>query len=119
MSSESSDRHHAAAAGRGPVPVAIVTVSDSRTPETDGNAAYLRERTQAAGHTGAGYRLIRAEPAPGAGALHAVAPAGAPAAGGPPGRRVPADPRRAGAGTRCAGGDGGGHGAGGRLQRRD
>jgi molybdenum cofactor biosynthesis protein B len=62
MSSESSDRHHAAAAGRGPVPVAIVTVSDSRTPETDGNAAFLRERIEAAGHTVAGYRLIRDEP---------------------------------------------------------
>jgi molybdenum cofactor biosynthesis protein B len=60
MSSESSDRHHAAAAGRGPV--AIVTVSDSRTPETDVNAAFLRERIEAAGHTVAGYRLIRDEP---------------------------------------------------------
>ncbi|HEX8275101.1 MAG TPA: molybdenum cofactor biosynthesis protein B [Longimicrobiaceae bacterium] len=62
MSSESSSRHHAAAAGRGPVPVAVVTVSDSRTPETDTNAAYLRERIAAAGHVLAGYRLIRDEP---------------------------------------------------------
>lgn len=62
MSSESSSRHHAVAAGRGPVPVAVVTVSDSRTPETDTNAAYLRERIAAAGHVLAGYRLIRDEP---------------------------------------------------------
>jgi molybdenum cofactor biosynthesis protein B len=62
MPSEASDRHHALAAGRGPVPVGIVTVSDSRTPETDANAAFLRERIAAAGHTVAGYRLIRDEP---------------------------------------------------------
>jgi molybdenum cofactor biosynthesis protein B len=40
----------------------VVTVSDSRTPETDTNAAYLRERIAAAGHVLAGYRLIRDEP---------------------------------------------------------
>src|SRR5690606_10204013 len=51
------------AAERGPVPVAIVTVSDTRTPETDTNAAYLRERIEAAGHRVAAYRLIRDEPA--------------------------------------------------------
>ncbi len=63
MSSESSDRHHRLAEQHGPVPVAIVTVSDSRTPETDTNAAFLREAVAAAGHTVAGYRLIRDEPA--------------------------------------------------------
>jgi molybdenum cofactor biosynthesis protein B len=62
MSSESSDRHHAAAAGRGPVPVAVVTVSDTRTPETDTNGAFLRGRIEAAGHLPAGYRVIRDEP---------------------------------------------------------
>ena len=62
MSSESSDRHHAAAAGRGPVPVAVVTVSDTRTPETDTNGAFLRGRIEAAGHVLAGYRVIRDEP---------------------------------------------------------
>ncbi|HEX2187939.1 MAG TPA: molybdenum cofactor biosynthesis protein B [Longimicrobiaceae bacterium] len=62
MSTESSDRHHALAAGRGPVPVAVLTVSDTRTPETDTNAAYLRERIEAAGHTVAAYRLVRDEP---------------------------------------------------------
>ena len=62
MPSESSDRHHAAAAERGPVPVAIVTVSDTRTPETDANAAFLRGRIEAAGHVVAGYRVIRDEP---------------------------------------------------------
>lgn len=63
MTSESSERHHRAAEGRGPVPIAIVTVSDSRTEETDTNAHFLREAIAAAGHTVAGYRLVRDEPA--------------------------------------------------------
>jgi len=72
MPSESSERHHALAAERGPVPVAVVTVSDTRTPETDVNAAYLRERVEAAGHRVAGYRLIRDEPEQVREALEAV-----------------------------------------------
>lgn len=62
MSSESSERHRVLAAERGPVPVAVVTVSDSRTPETDTNGAFLREALAAAGHTLAGYRVVRDEP---------------------------------------------------------
>ena len=62
MPSPSSDRHHQIAAERGPVPVAVVTVSDSRTPETDTNGIWLREAIAAAGHVEAGYRLIRDEP---------------------------------------------------------
>lgn len=63
MSSPSSDAHHRIAAERGPVPVAVVTVSDSRTPETDTNGHYLRGALEAAGHRLAGYRLVRDEPA--------------------------------------------------------
>ena len=59
----SSERHHQIAAERGAIPVAIVTVSDSRTPETDTNADYLREAITAAGHRLADYRLLRDEPA--------------------------------------------------------
>jgi molybdenum cofactor biosynthesis protein B len=62
MTSSSSEQHREIAARRGPVPVAIVTVSDSRTPETDTNAIYLREQIAAAGHRLAGYRLVRDEP---------------------------------------------------------
>lgn len=62
MSSSSSEQHREIAARRGPVPVAIVTVSDSRTPETDTNADYLREQIEVAGHVLAGYRLVRDEP---------------------------------------------------------
>jgi molybdenum cofactor biosynthesis protein B len=58
----SSAQHHSIAAQQGPVPIAIVTVSDSRTPETDSNAAYLREHITAAGHQVVAYRLIKDEP---------------------------------------------------------
>jgi molybdenum cofactor biosynthesis protein B len=60
--SSSSQEHKAKASGEGSIPIAIVTVSDSRTPETDVNAAYLREQIEAAGHTVAAYQLIRDEP---------------------------------------------------------
>lgn len=58
----SSAQHRATAASQGPVPVAIVTVSDSRTPDTDDNATYLREQITAAGHQVIAYRLIKDEP---------------------------------------------------------
>jgi len=72
MTTPSSERHHRAAAGRGPVPVGIVTVSDSRTAETDTNGAWLRRAIAAAGHVEGGYRLIRDEPDEVAAALDAL-----------------------------------------------
>ena len=60
--SESSSRHKALAAERGPVQVAIVTVSDSRTMDTDTNAHYLRAQLDAAGHQVVAYHLIKDEP---------------------------------------------------------
>ncbi|HEX5725850.1 MAG TPA: molybdenum cofactor biosynthesis protein B [Longimicrobiaceae bacterium] len=62
METPSSARHHDLAAARGPVPVAVVTVSDSRTEDTDTNGKWLREAIAAAGHRAAGYRLIADEP---------------------------------------------------------
>lgn len=62
MTTPSSERHHRAAAGRGPVPIGVVTVSDSRTAETDPNGAWLRQAIAAAGHADGGYRVIRDEP---------------------------------------------------------
>jgi molybdenum cofactor biosynthesis protein B len=62
MGSASSAEHRAIAAQKGPVSLAIVTVSDTRTQETDVNAAYLRERIEAAGHRVVAYRLIKDEP---------------------------------------------------------
>ena len=53
---------HRQYAGHDPVPVAIVTVSDTRTPETDTNRHYLERRLAETGHITAGYRLIRDEP---------------------------------------------------------
>jgi molybdopterin adenylyltransferase len=60
--SKSSEHHERMASGEGAVPVAIVTVSDSRTAETDSNGQYLRERIGAAGHELAAYHLLRDEP---------------------------------------------------------
>ncbi len=59
--SSSSAQHKATAAQQGPVPIAIVTVSDTRTPESDVNAAYLREQIAAAGHRVVAYRIIKDE----------------------------------------------------------
>lgn len=58
----SSEEHRAEASKQGPARIAIVTVSDSRTPETDVNAQYLREQITRLGHEVAGYRLIKDEP---------------------------------------------------------
>lgn len=60
--SSSSQQHKTIAAQQGPVPIAIVTVSDSRTPETDTNADYLREQIAAEGHTIVAYHLIKDDP---------------------------------------------------------
>ena len=59
--STSSEQHREIAEEQGPVKVAIVTVSDTRTPETDVNVAYLREQLVAGGHVVAEYRLIKDE----------------------------------------------------------
>jgi molybdenum cofactor biosynthesis protein B len=60
--SESAKLHKSKAHEKGPVRIAIITVSDTRTPETDKNAHYLRPEIEAAGHIVAGYRLIKDEP---------------------------------------------------------
>lgn len=71
--SQSTSSHRAIAASRGPILVAIVTVSDSRSPETDDNGRYLTDQLQAAGHSVAAYRLIRDEPAQVAATLEELA----------------------------------------------
>lgn len=58
-----TDAHRRAAEAKGPVAVALVTVSDSRTPETDTNGQWLREQVAAADATVSGYRVVRDEPA--------------------------------------------------------
>lgn len=44
------------------IALAIVTVSDSRTAETDTNYHFLKPEIERLGHTVAGYRLIKDEP---------------------------------------------------------
>jgi molybdenum cofactor biosynthesis protein B len=58
----STAQHRALAAERGPVSIALVTVSDTRTPDTDVNAGYLRGAIAEAGHRVASYDLIPDEP---------------------------------------------------------
>jgi molybdenum cofactor biosynthesis protein B len=60
--SPSSAQHHRLSDRHGPVAIALVTVSDSRTAETDTNGIWLRERIEASGHRLAGYQLIPDEP---------------------------------------------------------
>lgn len=62
MTSASTQLHKTLAAERGPVPLAIVTVSDTRTPETDVNYHYLKAQIEAAGHRVVDYRIIQDEP---------------------------------------------------------
>ncbi len=69
----SSQRHHETAARQGPVAVAVVTVSDTRTPETDENGAYLRAQIEAAGHNVVDYRVIKDEADQVAGVLDSLA----------------------------------------------
>ncbi|MBL8147392.1 MAG: molybdenum cofactor biosynthesis protein MoaB [Anaerolineae bacterium] len=64
---------HRAKAGHGPVSAAVVTVSDTRTPETDVNRQYLEARLAELGHVAAAYRLIKDEPDQVAAALDELA----------------------------------------------
>ncbi|MBE2269165.1 MAG: MogA/MoaB family molybdenum cofactor biosynthesis protein [Anaerolinea sp.] len=61
---------HREKAGHDPVTVAIVTVSDTRTPETDVNRQYIERRLTELGHMVAAYRLIKDEPEQVSVALH-------------------------------------------------
>jgi molybdenum cofactor biosynthesis protein B len=62
MASESAQQHRAEGARKGPVACAIITVSDTRTPETDTSGAAMRERLEAAGHRVVFYRIVKDEP---------------------------------------------------------
>jgi molybdopterin adenylyltransferase len=57
-----TDAHRVAAAGLGPIPVGVITVSDTRTPDDDTNGHWLQERIAAAGAVVSGYRVVRDEP---------------------------------------------------------
>ena len=61
--SKSTALHKEKAAERGPISIAIVTVSDSRTPETDTNGQYLRAEIERLGHNIVAYHLVKDEAA--------------------------------------------------------
>ncbi len=58
----SASDHRRQAAGQGTVPVAVVTVSDTRTPATDESGQLIRQLVETAGHRVVGYRLVKDEP---------------------------------------------------------
>lgn len=58
----SADTHRQLAESQGSVPIAIVTVSDTRTPETDSSGQTIRQLAEAAGHTIVDYRIVKDEP---------------------------------------------------------
>ncbi len=58
----STVEHKEKAKELGTIGICLVTVSDTRTEETDLNGKYLRAEIEALGHRVAGYRIIKDEP---------------------------------------------------------
>lgn len=58
-----TSEHRGEAKRLGPVRYAVITVSDSRTEETDGSGRLARRLLDEAGHNQAGYRLLKNDPA--------------------------------------------------------
>lgn len=58
----SSALHKQLAAEKGPIALALITVSDSRTPETDTNATYIRQQLTDTPHRLVDYQVIKDEP---------------------------------------------------------
>ena len=58
----SSEEHRHKAESQGSIPLAIVTVSDTRTPETDISGQIIRTLAEAAGHWVMGHRIVKDEP---------------------------------------------------------
>lgn len=63
MGSPSSEEHKRRAGEIGPVRISLVTVSDTRTEETDENGRYLKGEIADKGHTLLDYRIIPDEAA--------------------------------------------------------
>lgn len=55
--------HHEQASRQGVICLAVVTVSDTRTPETDKNGPWLKARIEAGGHRLVDYRIVKDDPA--------------------------------------------------------
>lgn len=58
----SADDHRKQAQSQGNVAIAIVTVSDTRTPETDVSGKLIRDLAEGGGHTVVDYRIVKDEP---------------------------------------------------------
>lgn len=58
----SVNEHRQKASKQEPVSISLVTVSDTRTPETDHNASYLREHIIQEDHRLMDYYIVRDEP---------------------------------------------------------
>jgi molybdenum cofactor biosynthesis protein B len=70
----SHEEHRRAA--KGPIGVALITVSDTRTPETDTSGPLARTLLEDAGHRVADYRIVKDEPDDVRGALAELASRG-------------------------------------------
>jgi molybdopterin adenylyltransferase len=57
-----AEEHRQKARVQGSVPIAVVTVSDTRTPDTDTSGQAIRELVVAAGHSVVHYCLVKDEP---------------------------------------------------------
>jgi molybdopterin adenylyltransferase len=57
-----AEDHRRQASGQGTVPLAIVTVSDSRTQETDTSGKLIWQLAEGAGHRIVHYRIVKDEP---------------------------------------------------------
>lgn len=69
----SHEKHRTQAARQGPVAVAVVTVSDTRTLDTDTSGQYLRQSVETAGHRLARHLIVPDEPEEVASALEELA----------------------------------------------
>lgn len=56
------DDHHRYAADKSPARIAIITISDSRTPETDTNGIYLKNQLEQNNLSLADYQIVKDEP---------------------------------------------------------
>ncbi len=61
--SASVREHRAQAESHGAISIAVITVSDTRTPATDRSGQLIRQLSEAAGHRIVGHDLVKDEPA--------------------------------------------------------
>ncbi len=62
VQSASVKEHRDRAESYGAISIAIITISDTRTPDTDRSGQLIRKLSEAAGHQIVGYELVKDEP---------------------------------------------------------